>query len=91
MPILFKHVNCPINVISAFVPTSGGEADKEAGRYASNIRPKNIEDAIDKMRWYQHNYQVIFGRNPRREVKQASPGPHYGGELEGTERVCVNS
>jgi hypothetical protein len=53
--------------------------------YASNIRPKNIEEAIDKMRWFQHNYQAIFGRNPRREVKQVSPGPHYGEET----RVCV--
>jgi hypothetical protein len=43
---------------------------------------KNIEEAIDKMRWYQHNYQDIFGRNPRREVKQVSPGTHYGGEPE---------
>ena len=37
------------------------------------------------MRWFQHNYQAIFGRNPRREVKQVSPGPHYGGEA----RVCA--
>jgi hypothetical protein len=36
------------------------------------------------MRWFQHNNQAIFGttlgRNPRREVKQVSPGPHYGGD-----------
>ena len=62
-----------------------GAADKEVGSYASNIRPKNIAEAIDKMRWFQHNYQAIFGRNPRKEVKQVSPGPHYGGEV----RVCV--
>ena len=37
------------------------------------------------MRWYQHNYQAIFRRNPRREVKQVSPGPHYGGEA----RICA--
>jgi hypothetical protein len=41
------------------------------------------------MRWFQHNYQAIFGttlwRNPRREVKQVSPGPHYRGEA----RVCA--
>ena len=37
------------------------------------------------MQWYQHNYQVIFGHNLRREMKQVSPGPHYGGEA----RVCV--
>jgi hypothetical protein len=43
---------------------------------------ENIEEAIDQMRWFQHNNQAIFGttlgRNPRREVKQVSPGPHYG-------------
>ena len=39
----------------------------------------------DKMRWHQHNHQAIFGRTPRREVKQVSPGPHHGGEA----RVCV--
>ena len=37
------------------------------------------------MLWFQHNYQAIFGPNPRREVKQVSPGPHYEGEA----RVCV--
>ena len=66
-----------------------GASDKEAGSYASNIRPKNIEEAIDKMRWFQHNYQAIFGTtlgsNPRKEVKQVSPGSYYGGET----RVCV--
>ena len=41
-----------------------GATDKEARSYGSNIRPKNIEEAIDKMRWYQHNYQAIFGHNP---------------------------
>jgi hypothetical protein len=36
-----------------------GAADKEAGSYASNIRPKNIEEAIDEIRWHQHNHQAI--------------------------------
>jgi hypothetical protein len=62
-----------------------GASDKEAGSYASNNRPKNIEEAIDNIRWFQHKSQAIFGRNPRREVKQVSPGPHYGGEA----RVCA--
>ena len=62
-----------------------GAADKEAGSYASNIRPKNIEEAIDKMRWHQHNHQAIYGCPPRREVKQVSPGSYNGGEA----RVCV--
>ena len=51
------------------------------------------------MRWFQHNNQAIFGttlgRNPRREVKQISPGPHYGGEARvcaiGTDRVIDKS
>jgi NCAIR mutase (PurE)-related protein len=83
----------------AVVRLCQGAADKEAGSYASNIRPKNIEEAIDKMRWFQHNNQAIFGttlgRNPRREVKQVSPGPHYGGEARvcaiGTDRVTDKS
>ena len=73
----------------AVVRLCQGATDKEAGSYASNIRPKNIEEAIDQMRWFQHNNQAIFGntlgRNPRREVKQVSPGPH----CEGGARVCA--
>ena len=63
----------------AVVRLCQGASDKEAESYASNIRPKNIEEAIGKMRWFQHSYQAIFGRNPRREVKQVSPGAYYGG------------
>jgi hypothetical protein len=33
----------------AVVRLCQGAADKEAGSYASNIRPKNIEEAIDKI------------------------------------------
>jgi hypothetical protein len=62
-----------------------GAADKEAGSYASNIRPKNIEEAIDEMWWHQHNHQAIYGRSPRREMNQVSPGSYNGGEA----RVCV--
>jgi hypothetical protein len=48
---------------------------------------------------FQHNNQAIFGttlgRNPRREVKQVSPGPHYEGEARvcaiGTDRVTDKS
>jgi hypothetical protein len=54
---------------------------------------------FDKMRWFQHDNQAIFGttlgRNPRREVKQVSSGPHYGGEARvcaiGTDRVIDKS
>jgi hypothetical protein len=50
-----------------------GAADKEAGSYASNIRPKSIEKANDKMRWHQHNHRASYGRPPRREVKGRYP------------------
>ena len=50
-----------------------GAANKEAGSYAFNIQPKNIEEAIDKLRLHQHNHQAIYGRPPRTEVKQISP------------------
>jgi hypothetical protein len=62
-----------------------GAGDQEAGSYASDIRPKNIEEAIDKMRCHQHNHQAIYGRPHWREVKQVSPGSYNGGEA----RVCV--
>lgn len=39
-----------------------GAADKEAGSYASNVRPQTMEDAIDKIRWYQYNHQAIYWR-----------------------------
>jgi len=66
-----------------------GASDKEAGSYASNIRPKSIEEAIDKLRWHQHNHQAIYGRPSRREIKQVSPGA-YSSRMEGGEaRVCA--
>ena len=69
----------------AVVRLCQGAADKEAGSYASNIWPNNIEEAIDKMRWHQHNHQAMYGCPPRREVKQVSSGSYNGGEA----RVCV--
>jgi hypothetical protein len=37
-----------------------GVADKETGSYASNIRPKNIEEAIDKMRGIMDSVMVFY-------------------------------
>ena len=61
-----------------------GAVDEEAGSYASKIRPHNIDEAIDKMQWHQHNHQAIYGRPLRKEVKQLSPGA-YNGRLDGGE------
>lgn len=61
-----------------------GVSDKEAGTAASNVRPKSIEEAIDKMRWFQHNQQAIYGRGPKREVRQTSLNRGYPYEQEVT-------
>jgi hypothetical protein len=66
-------------------------ADKEAGSYASNIRPKNIEEAIDKMRWFQHNYQAIFGTNLGCNPRRASLRGEAGLCAIGTDRVTDKS
>ncbi|CAC5385322.1 unnamed protein product [Mytilus coruscus] len=34
---------------------------------------KNIEEAVDKIRWHQHNDQAIYGCAARKEVKSVSP------------------
>ena len=66
-----------------------GAADKEAGSYASNIRPSTMDDAIDQMRWHQHNHQAIYGRPPHKEVKQVPSGPFNGRVDSGESKVCV--
>ena len=40
----------------AVVRLCQGASGKEAEGYSSNSRPKNIEEAIDKMRCFQHSY-----------------------------------
>ncbi|XP_052098908.1 uncharacterized protein LOC127733629, partial [Mytilus californianus] len=50
-----------------------GASDKEGGMLASNAKPKSIEEAVDKIRWHQHNHQAIYGRAARKEVKSVSP------------------
>jgi outer membrane lipoprotein SlyB len=42
-----------------------GVADKETGSYASNIRPKNIEEAIDKMRGINITIRLYLGMTPQ--------------------------
>ena len=52
--------------------------DREAGQYAINTQPVNLEAAIDSVRWYQHTHRVIFGR-AKRDVKQV---PLLDGDIE---------
>ena len=39
-----------------------GRFDKEAGKHIVMARPKYIEEAIDKIKWYQHSTEAIFGK-----------------------------
>ncbi len=46
-----------------------GLLDKEAGVYAANSRPTTIDAAIDRIRWFQHTNQAVYGRSTRRDVR----------------------
>lgn len=43
-----------------------GCCDKEAGQNAAMSRPKSMEEAIDKIKWYQHTTKAIYGKPVRR-------------------------
>ena len=45
-----------------------GCLDKEAGLYAINQRPQSIKEAIDRVRWFQHTSQAVYGRS-RKEIR----------------------
>ncbi len=53
-----------------------GGTDKAAGHYAVNLRPLTMEEAIDKIRWYQHTDRVMYGRG-RSEVKTVRASTDY--------------
>jgi len=80
----FRHLPEEHMYKQAVLRLCQGAADKEAGSYASNVRPQSMEDAVDKIRWYQHNQQAIYGK-PRREVRYVSP------EGRGDMRVCATT
>lgn len=42
-----------------------GCCDKEAGQHAAMSRPKSMEEAIDKVKWYQHTTKAIYGKPVR--------------------------
>ncbi len=45
-----------------------GCLDKAAGHYTINLRPATMEDAIDKIRWYQHTDSIMYGK-PKRDAR----------------------
>ena len=46
-----------------------GSLDKDAGQYAINLHPRNIEETIDHLKSFQYNHQAIYGRG-RKEVRE---------------------
>ena len=58
-----------------------GCSDREAGQYAINVRPSNIEEAIYHVRWFKRTQRAIYGR-ARNEVKQMSCAVDDVSELE---------
>ena len=85
----FRNLPEPHMYQQAILKLCQGAADKEAGSYASNVRPANMEDAMDKMRWYHYNHQAIYGRQSRRDIRlvQADMGPGLIPELGDSPRV----
>ncbi|XP_071122022.1 uncharacterized protein [Mytilus edulis] len=79
----FRHLPEDHMYQQAIMRLCQGASDKEGGMLASNAKPKSIEEAVDKIRWHQHNHQAIYGRSARKEVKSVSPeirgrgGDHY--------------
>ncbi|CAC5377052.1 unnamed protein product [Mytilus coruscus] len=51
-----------------------GIENKELGVQVSNLQPQSIEEAVDKIRLFQHNTQAIYGKPNRREVRQVMGG-----------------
>lgn len=47
--------------------------DKDAGQFAINQHPENIEEIIDHLKSFQYNHQAIYGRI-RKEVREVSLG-----------------
>ncbi|XP_076082636.1 uncharacterized protein LOC143053741 [Mytilus galloprovincialis] len=69
----FRHLPEDHMYQQAIMRLCQGASDKEGGMLASNVKPKSIEEAVDKIRWHQHNHQAIYGRSARKEVKSVSP------------------
>lgn len=66
-----------------------GCLDKDAGQHAINARPRTIDDAIDKIRWYQHTSKAIFGSkvNTRENLAQE---PTYNEPVENATAAAMS-
>lgn len=44
-----------------------GCCDQKAGQHDAMSRPKSMERAIDKIKWYQHTTRAIYGKPVRQQ------------------------
>ena len=51
-----------------------GIENKELWVQVSNLQSRSIEEAVDKLRLFQHNTQAIYGKPNTREVRQVMGG-----------------
>ncbi len=47
-----------------------GALNKEAGENVANLRPVNLEDALDRMKWAIHTHNMMYGK--KKELRQVS-------------------
>ena len=52
-----------------------GCLDKGAGHYALTCKPATMEEAVDKVGWYQHTDAVMYGKS-RKEVRNVKVERH---------------
>ncbi|XP_056003459.1 uncharacterized protein LOC130046578 [Ostrea edulis] len=59
-----------------------GAEDRDAGLYALDGQPKTVEEAVDRMQYYQHSRQTKSSK-PRRDVRQVAQeeAPDFDKEL----------
>ncbi|MCU7901935.1 MAG: zinc finger domain-containing protein [Candidatus Thiodiazotropha sp. (ex Lucinoma aequizonata)] len=72
----FKHLPENHMTRQAVIKFCQGCCDKEAGQAASNAKPRNIDVAMEKIRWFQFNSQTIYGiKGGRSKVRSYSSSP----------------
>lgn len=58
----------------AIVRFCQGCCDKEAGQSACNFRPKSMDKALDRVRWYQYTNQSMYKTNRGTSYRRYSAG-----------------
>ena len=56
----YRHVGEEFMHQQALMKFCQALSNMEEGQYAVNARPKSMEDAMDKVKWYQYNHMTMF-------------------------------